>query len=175
MTMRDTQQHMLPNKRLGTIQNNDINNILLSSSGKDVTPEEYREAVGHLLDGKPSVLAQNVGMPDAVIYRSQVATTWDKHIVETSLITWPREDPESIRENAQRQADAMTRLVSAGTDPLQLTIEVCHERGASVVTSYRMNAEDCYANTWKLSDFGRAHPNWRIPGSGVLDPAIPGV
>ena len=166
---------MAQNKCLATVQNNDINNILCDSSGKDVTPEEYREAVGHLLDGKPSVLAQNVGMPDPVIYRSQVATAWDKHIVEVSVPTWPKEDPAKVRARTQPQADAMTRLVSAGTDPLQLTIEVCRARGVLVVASYRMNGEDWYFNSWKLSDFGRAHPDWRIPDSGVLDPAIPGV
>ena len=53
---------MTQKKTLGTIQNNDVNNILFSSSGKGMTPDEYRTAVGHLLDGRPNVLAQNVGV-----------------------------------------------------------------------------------------------------------------
>ena len=168
-------QPLPANKRLGSIQNNDINNILWTSSGKAITPDEYREAVGHLLDGKPNVLAQNVGMPDPVIYRSKVATTWDKHLVEVSLMTRPKEDPERIKSDAARQADAMAQLRDYGTDPLALTVEMCRRRGRLIVASYRMNAEDSYQNTWKLSDFGRAHPDWRIAGAGCLDPAIPGV
>src|SRR5438445_10410098 len=61
------------NKSLGSILNNDINNILGVLSGAKTTPAEYKKAVLHLLDAKPGVLAQNVGMPDPVIYRSQVA------------------------------------------------------------------------------------------------------
>ena len=54
-----------------------------------------------------------------------------------------------------------------------------------------MNAEDWYGHTYRLSDFGRAHPEWRIPldpesspssadapperWAGCLDPAIPAV
>ena len=164
-------------KNLGTIQNNDANNILLAGSGKDITPDEYRTAVGHLLDGKPGVLAQNVGMPDPVTYRSKVATSWSKHLLETSLITWPKAVAvsDTVRENAERQVKAAASLVSAGTDPLQLTAEMCHERGVPIVASYRMNSEDLYANTWRMSDFGRAHPDWRIPDAGCLDPAVPGV
>ena len=52
---------------------------------------------------------------------------------------------------------------------------MCRKRGVLIVASYRMNAEDWYGNTWKLADFGRAHPEWRIPGAGCLDPAIRGV
>ena len=174
---------------MSTILNNDIDNILGNSSGSDITAEEYREAVHHLLDAGPGVLAQNVGMPDPVIYRSDVATAWDKHMVETTLLTWPDEVPE----NAQRNADAMAKLVSLGTDPLQLTIEACRARGTPIVASYRMNAEDWYHHTWRLSDFGRAHPEWRVPVSddvkaeakqrgvtvqdflGNLDPAVPEV
>lgn len=166
---------MAQNKTLGTIQNNDVNNILASSSGKGMTPDEYRTAVGHVLDGGPNVLAQDVGLPDPVIYRSHVATTWDQYLVEVSLATWPKEDPEAIRENAAIQADGVVRLFEMGTDPLELSVETCRKRGARIVASYRMNAEDWYANTWQLSDFGRAHPEWRIPDAGCLDPAIPGV
>lgn len=163
------------NKKLGSIFNRDINGLLVSSSGGETTPEEYRNMVLALLEAKPHVLAKNVGMPDPVIYRSQVATSWDKHIVEVSLRTWPKEDPKTIEEGAARQAQAVIQLARHGTDALALTIEACRKRGVLVVASYRMNAEDWYANTWQLSDFGRAHPDWRIPGAGCLDPAVPGV
>ena len=164
---------MAQNKRLGTIQNNDVNNILHAGSGKDMTPDEYRIAVGHLLDGGPDVLAQDVGLPDPVTYRSNVATTWDKHHVEVTAATWPED--RAVPEGAVNEADAILRLFEAGTDPLQLTIETCRARGVAILASYRMNAEDWYANTWRLSDFGRAHPDWRIPDAGCLDPAVPGV
>src|SRR6185503_6817689 len=94
------------NKKLHSIFNRDINGLLYSSSGADTSPEEYRRMVLALLNSKPAVLAQNVGMPDPVIYRSKVATSWDKHIVEVSLQTWPKQDPKTIKEGAARQADA---------------------------------------------------------------------
>ena len=53
---------MTQKKTLGTIQNNDVGNILLCSSGKGMTPDEYRTAGGHLLDSRPNVLAQDVGV-----------------------------------------------------------------------------------------------------------------
>ncbi len=180
---------MSDNRTLGTIHNNNVNNILAWSSGVGMTPAEYREAVDHLLDGKPGLLAQNVGIPDPVIYRSDVATRWDAHLVEVSRMTWPKQAPD----DAQRQAGAMAKLVSAGTDPLQLTIEACRARGTPVVAGYRMNEEQWYPNSWRLCDFGRAHPEWRIPTSdavkaevkrqggaapdfhGNMDPAVPEV
>src|SRR2546426_8736776 len=78
-------------KRLGTIFNNDINGLLMgeegrSTSGENTTPEEYQKAVYSVLDSKPVVLAQNVGMPDPVIYRTSVATTWDKYHAEVWLM-----------------------------------------------------------------------------------------
>ena len=164
---------MRDHRKLGTIQNNDVNNILHNGSGKDMTAEEYRTAVGHVLDGGPDVLAQNVGMPDPVIYRTDVATPWDKHMVEVSLIRRKGVRPADFA--AERQADGMATLVSAGTDPLQLTIDMCRERGVLILASYRMNSQDWYENTWQLSDFGRAHPDTLIPDSGVQDPAIPVV
>src|SRR5262249_5965053 len=125
------------NKQLRIILNNDINNILTSCSGKNITAQEYKRAVEALLGGKPVVLAQNVGMPDPVIYRSKVATSWDKHNVETSLLTWPKADPREIKEGAEVQADAIRRLISLRTDPLALTIEVCRQHGVFIVASYR--------------------------------------
>ncbi|MFH1008553.1 MAG: hypothetical protein V1800_13810, partial [Candidatus Latescibacterota bacterium] len=116
-------------KRLGSILNNDINNILWAGSGPKTTPAEYKNAVMHLLDAGPGVLAQNVGMPDPVIYHTQVATTWDKYLTEALQAVWP----ETAEEDAQRQPAAMRRLFEAGTDPLALTIEACRERSVPIV------------------------------------------
>jgi len=144
------------NRAFGSILNNDVNNILYAVSGAQTTPAEYKKAVMHLLDAKPGVLAQNVGMPDPVIYRSNVATTWDKYV-------------------GGDQAGAMGALVAAGTDPLAITIQACRERGVLIVASYRMNAEDFYARQLDLYDFGRQHKDLRIPGANCLDPALPEV
>src|SRR5712692_7649462 len=88
------------NKKLGSIFNRDINGLLYSSSGAATSPEEYKLMVLALLDARPRVLAQNVGLPDPVIYRSKVATSLDQHIVEVSLRTWPKGDPKKIEEGA---------------------------------------------------------------------------
>ncbi|MCK4590497.1 MAG: hypothetical protein KAT86_01985, partial [Candidatus Latescibacteria bacterium] len=111
-------------RQLGSILNNDINNILYAGSGPQTTPAEYKKAVMHLLDTQPGVLAQNVGMPDPVIYRTQVATTWDKYVGEVKKTVWP----EIAEAEAQYEAVAVRRLFEAGTDPLTLTIEACRER-----------------------------------------------
>ncbi|MBX7258237.1 MAG: hypothetical protein K1Y02_17880 [Candidatus Hydrogenedentes bacterium] len=161
----------LSGKKLGTIFNNDINNILWMSSGKDTTVEEYRYAVMRILDLKPGILAQNVGMPDPVIYRSKVATTWDKYHAEVTKAVWPETSPE----DAERQAAAMRRLLELGTDPLAITIQACRERGVPIVASYRMNAEDFYQCELDLSDFDRAHKDLCIPGKNCLDPVHPEV
>ena len=158
-------------KKLGTILNNDINNILHWSNGKDISIDECRSAVVRMLDLSPGVVAQNVGMPDPVIYRSKVATTWDKHHAEVTKAIWP----ETAQEDAERQSAAMRHLLELGTDPLVLTIQACRERGAPIVASYRMNAEDFYGGELDLSDFGREHKNLRIPGRNCLDPAQPEV
>ncbi len=161
----------LSGRNLGTIFNNDINNILYALNGKKSSPQEYQRVVNVLLDLKPGVLAQNVGLPDPVIYRTKVATTFDKYLLEVSKATWPKDSDEGT----VRQRDLMARMLQEGTDPLTVTIEACRKRGIPIVASYRMNAEDWYANTYLLSDFGRAHPEYRIPGKGNLDPAIPQV
>ena len=163
------------NKSLKSILNNDINNLLISSSGASISSQEYKRSVRGLLAARPLVLAQNVGMPDPVIYRSKVGTHWNKHIVEISLKTWPKSNPTRVRETAQIQAAAMRSLVAMGTDPLELTIEVCRQKGVLILASYRMNAEDWHKNTWMLSDFGRAHEQSRIPDTGALDPMDPEV
>lgn len=161
----------LAGRGLGSIFNSDINNLLHASSGDDITAEEYSRGVHAILDLRPGLLAQNVGMPDPVIYPSAVATNWAKHHTEITLELWPEEDPE----RARRQADAMRRLAALGTDPLTLTIAACRQRGTPVVASYRMNAEDFYHASYRMSDFGRVHAADRIPDAGCLDPAVPAV
>jgi hypothetical protein len=158
-------------RQLGSILNNDTNNILYAGSGPRTTPDEYKKAVMHLLDTQPGLLAQNVGMPDPVIYRTQVATAWDKYTAGVIQTIWP-ETPE---EDAQRQPEAMRRLFEAGTDPLTLTIEACRERGVPIVASYRMNAEDFYDGELDTYDFGREHKDLAIPGRNCLNPAHPEV
>jgi hypothetical protein len=178
------------NRDLGSIFNNDINNILCALDGKNATPDDYRRMVDAILDMRPGVLAQNVGMPDPVIYRSGAATTWDKHLVEVTGSTW---SSDLNVETARREAGVVASLLAAGTDPLTITIEESRKRGVLMVASYRMNAEDWYHNSHLLSDFGRAHPEWRIPlteaeralsaqhdtpareWTGVLDYAMPQV
>ncbi len=143
-------------KQLGTIFNNDGNNILYAFSGAEITVEEYKRAVRRLLEAQPGVLAQHVGQPDPVIYRTKVATSIDKH-------------------GTGRDSQAMGKLLKLGTDPLTLTIEVCREQGVPIVASYRMNGEDAEAEELNMYDFGRAHKDWAIPGRNCLDPAIPEV
>jgi len=145
------------NRELKNIFNSDIDGLLGCCSGSDTSPEEYKQLVLGMLDMGMHVLAQNVGMPDPVIYRSEVATTWDKYLGQSG------------------DALAMRALLDAGTDPLTLTIEACRERGIPIVASYRMNAEDFYAKTVELSDFGRSHRDLKIPGAHCLDPAHPEV
>lgn len=163
--------HALDGKHLGVVFNNDINNILWMSSGKDTSVEEYRFAVNRILDLAPGVFAQNVGMPDPVIYRSHVATTWDKYHAQVTKAVWPETKPE----DAERQAAAMRRLLELGTDPFTITIQACRERGVPIVASYRMNAEDFYGGELDLSDFDREHKDLRIPGRDCLDPVHPDV
>lgn len=161
----------LSGRTLGSIFNSDDSNVLFSLSGKDTTPEKYKRVVFCILDLKPGVLAQNVGLPDYVMYHTKVATTFDKHTVEVAKLTWPNEKNDVW----VRARDSFLRLFELGTDPLALTIEACRERGVPIVASYRMNSEDFYGNTYLVCDFGRAHPEYRIPGTGALDPAIPEV
>ena len=162
---------MADNRALGSVLNNDINNILWACSGAEITPEEYQRGVFGLLDAGPGVLAQNVGMPDPVLYRSRVATTWDTYHTEVLQKVWPDLSPEEAR----KESDAVQALMAADTDPLSLTIACCRERGVPIVASYRMNAEDFYHGELDAFDFGRAHRDWAIPGAHCLDPAIPEV
>jgi hypothetical protein len=162
----------LSGKRLGTIFNNDINNILVSCSGAGTTPAEYQRAVYTLLDMQPGVLAQDVGAPDPVLYPSRVATPFDKYLEEASSALTPE---EGTREAARRQVGVMRRLRALGTDPFTLTIEACRKRGVHILASYRMNAEDFYGKTMLMSDFERGHPEWKIPGANCADPLVPEV
>ncbi|MCP4641810.1 MAG: family 10 glycosylhydrolase [bacterium] len=164
----DPKPRRLSGKALGTIFNNDINNILHAVGTDESAAQVYRRAVDALLDLKPGVLAQNVGFPDPVIYRSDVATSFGKYLEEVSKVVWPDKAPDG-------QALTLQRLLDAGTDPLTITVEACRERGVPILASYRMNAEDFYQHSWQMSDFGRAHSDCRIEGAGCLDPAIPEV
>ena len=78
-------------------------------------------------------------------------------------------------EGLKRQSVTMRKLLDLGTDPFTLTIEACRKRRIPVVASYRMNSEDFYQYETLMYDFGRAHPEWKIPGANCLDPAVPGV
>ena len=176
------------NKRLGTIFNNDINNIILGM-GATGTVDTYRQTLDAILAAQPGVFAQDVGLPEALLYPTAVDNMFDKHLVEVAKQAWP--EREQAVANAEAQAAFMGKVRAAGTDLLTVTIEACRQRSVPVVADYRMNAEDWYDHSYRLSDFGRAHPEWRIPldpvaqpssgdalpkqWAGCLDPAIPAV
>lgn len=161
---------MADNQNLGTIFNSDINGLLINCSGKRCTSTEYKNLVNNMLDMGMNVLAQNVGLPDPTIYRSKIATTWDKYHNQVIEAVWGKAAAEK-----DLQAASMKALLDAGTDPLTITIETCRERGALIIASFRMNAEDFYSGELDLYDFGRRHKNLRIPGRNCLDPAHPEV
>ena len=146
------------NRHFGSILNNDASNIMYAGSGEDMTPEEYRKGVGHLLDAKPGLLAQSIGQPDPVFYQSEVATPYNKYGPETN-----------------RMVPSMRVLAAKGTDPLALTAEVCRQRGVPIVASYRMNAEDMGPGGLEVFDFARDNPQFRLGDRGCLDPAHPEV
>ncbi len=132
---------------------------------------------GDRIDRGPwKIMAVGCGLPDPVLYPSKVATTYDKYIVEVSMLVWrdvhskDGMDPNQLREWKTHEAEGFRRI-----DRLQASLDMCRKRGIRVVASYRMNAEDYYMHTWKLSDLGRAHPEWRIPETSALDPAVPEV
>lgn len=158
-------------KNLGTIYNNDIDGTVwqMGQYQEQMTPAVYTQHVNRKLDGRPGVFAQNVGLPDGVIYPTNVGTNFSKYVDEVAELTWPN------NKNLPSEGTVLNKLYEAGTDPLTLTIEACRKRGVLIVADYRMNAEDYYANSYRMSDFGRAHPEYRIPGTGCLDPAIPEV
>ncbi|MFH1007526.1 MAG: hypothetical protein V1800_08495 [Candidatus Latescibacterota bacterium] len=158
-------------RKLGSILNHDLDTVLFALSGAETTPAEYKKAILHLLDAQPGVLAQNVGVPDPVNYRSQVATSWDKYVAEVSQVAWPG----TSEENARSQSSVMRSLFRAGTDPLALTIQACRERRVPVVASFHMNGEGFYDGQLDTYDFGRAHKHLRIPHRNCLDPVHPEV
>ena len=143
-------------KQLGTVYNACMSTNFTVSSGPQITVKEYRDIVGWIVTAQPGVLAQNVGLPDPVSYRSEVATSYDKYV-------------------GGHIAEAVGALRKAGTDQLALSIEVCREQGVLIVASYRMNSEDYGKRQLDLSDFGRAHKDWAIAGRNCLDPAVPEV
>jgi len=147
------------NRQLRSIFNNDADNILYAMDSGKTGAEiaaDYRAALEPILDARPGVFAQNVGNPDPVIYRSRVATPWSKYV-------------------GGHSAESMTKMMAAGTDPLQVTIDACRSRGIPVVASYRMNAEDFYEGELKIQDFARRYPQLVIPGAFCLDPIHPEV
>jgi len=158
-------------KNLGSILNNDIDNILYAITSGPTAAEEYRQAVGHLLDTQPGVLAQNVGMPDPVLYPSQVATGWQEYHTQVTLQVWPDQGPNE----AAHEEMVAKQILAAGTDPLTITIEACRQRQIPVLASYRMNAEDFYQGQLELYDFGRRNRHLAIPGRHCLNPAHPEV
>jgi sialidase-1 len=170
---RAESQQPLCGKSLGTVFNADDSNVAAALGAEGGNPVEYLRIYHALLDLKPGLLAQCVGFPDPVVYPSAIATSMDKHLAEVAEMLVA----DGIWEQHRRDEDAagMRQLLAAGTDPLKLAVEACRARGVPVVASYRMNAEDFYQHSWRLSDFGRAHPDFRISGAGCLDPAIPEV
>jgi len=145
------------NRSFGTIFNNDTNNVLYAlDAGKSPKSiiSDYRHVMTQIAEAHPGIMAQNVGNPDPVIYRSNEATAWSKYI-------------------GGDESDVMNKMIEAGTDPFQITIDVCREHGVPVVASYRMNAEDFYEKGLEIQDFGRMHKHLAIPGAFCLDPAHP--
>ena len=145
------------NRSFGTIFNNDTNNVLYAlDAGKSPKSiiSDYRHVMAQIAEAHPGIMAQNVGNPDPVIYRSNEATAWSKYI-------------------GGDESDVMNKMIEAGTDPFQITIDVCREHGVPVVASYRMNAEDFYEKGLEIQDFGRMHKHLAIPGAFCLDPAHP--
>ena len=76
------------NRRLGTIFNNDINNIIIGM-GTTGTVDTYRQALDAILAAQPGVFAQNVGLPEALLYPTDVDNMLDKHLVEVAKQAWP--------------------------------------------------------------------------------------
>lgn len=170
-TVADAAPARLDNRAYGTIFNNDSNNSLHASSGPDTSIEEYKRALNQILDARPGIFAQDVGDPDAVSYRTEVATNAAKYGTEVVMTVWPKSEPAK----AGRDSATMNKLLELGTDPLAITIEECRRTNVLAVASYRMNAEDFYRGQLDRSDFGRTHKHLAIPGANCLDWAHPEV
>ena len=73
---------MLPRTReLGTIFNNDINNILCAMDADHPALEDYRRALEAILDARPGVFAQNVGMPEAAVQKQMLSVLGDPEAI----------------------------------------------------------------------------------------------
>ena len=168
---------LLDSRSFGSIFNNDEDGIIIMNPPEEMHPKSYERAVEYILEGKPGILAQEVGIPDAVIYPSEVATRFDKYVVETAVKVeeWKYEPTEKRRAGTERMVQSLLNILNARTDPLTITLETCHRHDVPVLASYRMNAEDYYKHSCELFDLGRNHPEWRIPGTAAMDYAVPEV
>ena len=159
-------------RKLGSILNADNHSTnLWVCSGLETTREEAASAAAALVSAGPGVLALRVGSPDPVYFRSRVGTTIDKHLEQVALAA----HGEEVLENQRPTAQTMRRLLELGTDPLELAVEACRERGVLIVGSFRMNDAHFGDHRAELADFWRDNPQWRIAGTTVVDPAIPQV
>src|SRR3989337_549950 len=83
---RNPAEARLSGKSLGSIFNNDMTNIIHALHGSRALVGDYLKALYAIVDMKPGVFGQHVGMPDPVSYPSQVATCYPKHIVEVNKL-----------------------------------------------------------------------------------------
>ena len=157
---------MVPDgKNLGSIHNADnVSPFLWQTSGRKTTVDEFKGVVVSMLKAKPKVLALRVGWPDPVAFSTEVGTTIDKHMYDVA----PNPPWKII-------SGCMTRLLELGTDPLALASEACREYDVLIVASFRMNDNHLGQNQYLAHEFGRQHPQWRIAGTGLMDPAVPEV
>jgi len=90
-------------------------------------------------------------MPDPVIYRSEVATTWDKYHNRVVAAVWGE---EATAKNGE--AAAMATLLEAGTDPLAITVEQCRKQGGLIARQkhqdYAPPPHDVYSDSATLED-----------------------
>ena len=105
------------NKHLGTVFNNDLNNIILGM-GTTGSIDTYRQTLDAILAAQPGVFAQDVGLPEALLYPTDVDNMLDKHLVEVAKQAWP--EREQAVANAAAQAAFMGKVRAAGTDLLRL-------------------------------------------------------
>jgi hypothetical protein len=154
-------------RSFGSIIHNDGSNLYYGNAGDGCTATEYKDAIRTMLEMmRPGMLAQGIAHPDPVLYRTDVATYWSKHLVEVCEALG-----DFVRVGEAEKISAMLDgFLAEGTDILRMTVDVCHEMGIATVPSYRMAAEDFYHMQGAMSDFNREHPHLRMPGRQVLDP-----
>ena len=94
-------------KHLGVVFNNDINNILHASTGKEIFVEEYRCAVNRIPDPAPGVLAQNVDILQAQLSGDPPQASKQKmHAIEIIAHRGAnRLAPENTKASAQKCID----------------------------------------------------------------------